>query len=167
MIWGSQYRVFDTPGGRPLYVNAMPSSWVIIDPSPAALERALEQVGRTRPENHKIPPGWARTVNGVPRSGSPTDVKRWIHLCRDRYNVVRSWNTTAAWVLLLAALRLERVLLWPACQVFLPYPGYPNLGLATANRRLRNETALTAFEQGRLRGATHSQRAVAQSLLLS
>jgi hypothetical protein len=127
MKWVSHFDTYnDAPSGQPVYANASPDAWVVVDPTPAGLERAVTAL---RPDKTAIL-SWWEAVRSFPQSGLAEDVQAWLQaLCLQ----LPENGSSAAWLKLLAMMRRESVILWPAGQLFLAFPGSPHFN---ANRRL-------------------------------
>ena len=161
MIWSDERRDFTTPGGKPVAVNLRPDSWLVADPSAAAVERAVARV-RGKVHNFAGQTSWLAEVSRHPTSGDEHDFRQWIEGCRDAHP--DDGVNVAGWVTLLSALRLEGALLWPALQPYLPFPGYPRF---RANKPLFSRGALTGVELQILHGSTGETARLTRSTMLA
>ena len=160
MKWSSDYTML-TNGATTTNVNTVGDTWVLIDPSVAALERVVERLTREL-QREAAPRSYWTLIKDFPTTGQGDEVRAWLMAVCELVSSI-PYNTSL-WIRLLAAMRLEGVILWPLLQAFLPFPGAP---LFSRTQLLRCHSALTAFEQSVVRRCLDSYQQSARCALLA
>ncbi len=103
MKWSSDYTML-TIGATTTNVNTVGDTWVLIDPSVAALERVVERLTREL-QREAAPRSYWTLIKDFPTTGDGDEVRAWLMAVCELVSSI-PYNTSL-WIRLLAAMRLE------------------------------------------------------------